>query len=507
MANMRRNEEMIRQHVVSQDDEIRNSKVKWEQLSAEKTKLSCRVTELESELVMVKNAFKDKADEGQQSVSNMKSLVLAKEKAELDLKSAKDHVRELEETLLAKRKEKDLLMTTYCRVIKDNERLHADLQKLHDDYVNSKAGDLQSETALKAFQTKIQVQNQDLERLRTQLSQSEGKVNEIDSKLQDAQRAKTRVDDEVRDKSREISSLKGVIQSLERSKRDIAAQMSRFGQQANELRGHLRRVEEERDGLQKHLKSSSMDTPASRELQNRLVNLTMELDQTRSQLRHIEREKDAIAQQLKMEKLRASQMEEMMVEEKSKRLEKESIITGLENARGKLKGQLNVLSEEHDKGVSSMRRQMQATRDENERLRREERNFFDHLPRKFTRHVTPSPPDSPVEDEKYHGTEKLKVQNRFLKKHLSDIRNEMKQTLSPGKILSPDLESSIIALTSEDADESTSPTSDEIVSSNAEIRRRLEHENRLLFKIVDKVKSELLRAGLDTPMSISSSNS
>ena len=96
------------------------------------------------------------------------------------------------------------------------------------------------------------------------------------------------------------------------------------------------------------------------------------------------------------------------------------------------------------------------------------------------------------------------MQNKMLKRHLTDIRAEMKNSLSPGKAL--ELDTSITALGSGDADHSSSPlSSDEIVSSNAEMRRRLEHENRLLFKIVDKVKSELMRAGLDTPRSISSS--
>lgn len=504
---MRRNEEMIRKHVVSQDEEIRAHRLKYEALNGEKARWQSRVAELEAEMVMIKNAFKDKADEGNKSANDLKSLMLAKEKAELDLKSAKDHVRELEETLLAKRKEKDLLMTTYCRVIKDNEKLHSDLQKLHEDFLATKAGDLQSETAMKAFQTKIQVQSQELDRFKSQLGQAEGRINELESRLQDSQRSSKRLEDEVRDKEREIRSLKGIIESLEKSKRDIAGQLARFGQQANELRGHLRRMEDEKSDLQSKLKSSTMDSPANRNLQNQIVALTMDLDQSKSQLRTLEREKETLSHQAKLEKLKATQMEEMMKGERSKRLEKESIIADLERTRSKLKGHFDILNEEHNKGVLSMKKQIQATRDENERLKRSERRMNFDFDRRFGggRHTTPSPPDSPVEgDMILPKTEKLRAQNQMLKKNLRDIQKEIKQNMSPGKFIDPELETSIVALTSEEADESSSPTSDEIVSSNAEIRKRLEKENALLVKIVEKVKNDLMKAGLDTPMSISS---
>jgi hypothetical protein len=172
-----------------------------------------------------------------------------------------------------------------------------------------------------------------------------------------------------------------------------------------------------------------------------------------------------------------------------------------------LKGQLDLLNKEHDRGVQAIKKQLHAVREENARLKRRTNADEYSLPpvRRTTYFAdeTPSPPDSPVE-EKGHATEKLKVQNKMLKKHLTDIRAEMKNSLSPGKAL--ELDTSITALGSGDADNSSSPiSSDEIISSNAEMRRRLEHENRLLFKIVDKVKSELMRAGLDTPRSISSS--
>lgn len=172
----------------------------------------------------------------------------------------------------------------------------------------------------------------------------------------------------------------------------------------------------------------------------------------------------------------------------------------MEAARGKLREELKLLNEEHERGVKSVRRHFM----DRSRSRSTSSSHNGHDAR-YTDHLMPpdSPPDSPLADGKLASdtTERLKAQNKLLKKHLAEIRTEMKQTLSPGKSLNPELESSIIALTSTSEDDS--PTSDEIVSSNAEIRRRLEHENKLLFKIVDKVRSELLKAGLETPRSIS----
>lgn len=162
-----------------------------------------------------------------------------------------------------------------------------------------------------------------------------------------------------------------------------------------------------------------------------------------------------------------------------------------------MREELRLLNEEHERGVKSVRRQFTGRSQSRSTTSSHDGRYLDQL-------LPPdSPPDSPLAEGKLavETTEKLRAQNRLLKKHLAEIRNEMKQTLSPDKALHPELESSIIALTS--TSEEDSPTSDEIVSSNAEIRRRLEHENRLLFKIVDKVRSELLKAGLETPRSIS----
>ena len=127
--------------------------------------------------------------------------------------------------------------------------------------------------------------------------------------------------------------------------------------------------------------------------------------------------------------------------------------------------------------------------------------------------TTPSPPASPSSDfGKLDSTEKLKGENISLKKHLAAIHKEIKQSLSPGKSLNVDLETSIIELTSssngEGADYSASPSSDEINSTNAELKRRLEHENRMLYKIIDKVKADLKKAGInDAALNESGNNS
>lgn len=186
-----------------------------------------------------------------------------------------------------------------------------------------------------------------------------------------------------------------------------------------------------------------------------------------------------------------------------------------------------MLSRENDRGIQSIRKQMDAVRLENERLRRNdshegrwtlqrplhgERSRTRSVSRNLSPDETPSPPDSPPEEDvvvwekkRPATTERLRNQNKILREQLADIRNEVRQTLSPGKSLNADLESSITAITtSDETEDSTLPTSDEIISNNAEMRRKLEHENRILFKIVEKVKSELKKASMETPRSVSS---
>lgn len=332
MANMRRNEEMIRNHVMAQDEEIRSLRVKYEQVAGDNSKVVQKITEMTSELTMMKSAFSDKTAECQRIEAELKAAIVVKEKASMDVKNLKSHIVELEEAILAKRKEKDLLMTTYCRVIKDNEKLHADMQKLHDDYVSSRTGDVQSEQAMKAFQTKITIQAQELERMRTQISEADRKIIELESRLDETQKGRRRLDDDTRDKDREIASLKSVISSLERSKKDIAAQMARFGQQASELRTCLRRIEEERNDLQNKLKSSALDSPMARNMQTQLATVSMELDQARTQLRLMEREKEMLSQQVQLEKLRSIKLEEMLTQERNKASDSDNLVNVTKSA-------------------------------------------------------------------------------------------------------------------------------------------------------------------------------
>lgn len=326
MANIRRNEEMIRQHVIAQDNEIRGLRSQYEQISLEKTRLTQRVSELESEILLVKGAFRDRTEENQRLSAELKTVLVAKEKAIMDLKTTSDHIVELEEALTAKRREKDMLMTTYCRVIKDNERLHGEFQKLHDEYASSRVGDVQSDSAMKAFQTKVQIQSQELDRLGLQITESEAKVVELEGKLEDVQKSKRRLEDEFKHKEREIKSLKSIISSLEQSKKDLAAQTARFGQQAADLRTHLRRIETEKTELQNKLKSSSLDSPLIRNIQAQLRETMMDLDRTQSHLRLVEREKETLEQQIQFEKIKSSQIEEMMTQERNKRAEQESLL-------------------------------------------------------------------------------------------------------------------------------------------------------------------------------------
>lgn len=151
--------------------------------------------------------------------------------------------------------------------------------------------------------------------------------------------------------------------------------------------------------------------------------------------------------------------------------------------------------------------EMQQLRDESLEGRRFERSRSRgrRSHRTFGEQKTPSPPDSPVDlpEEPLKTTDRLKIQNQALKEELLDIRDEVKRNLSPSdKLLNADLDSSLTLLTSDDqqGDKSSSPSSDEIMASNADMRRKLEQENRLLFKIVEKVKSELQRASMEGVM-------
>lgn len=184
------------------------------------------------------------------------------------------------------------------------------------------------------------------------------------------------------------------------------------------------------------------------------------------------------------------------------------------------------MNRENTRGIQSIRRQMDAVRTDNDKLRRNDVRYYNEErwgPRQReddlrTKNVnqslspedTPSPPESPPEESAWEKkrpatTDRLKTQNKILREQLAEIRNEVKETLSPGKTLNADLESSITAITSsEESENSSLPTSDEIMTNNAEMRRKLEHENKILFKIVEKVKTELKKASLETPRSISS---
>lgn len=49
------------------------------------------------------------------------------ERNALEMRSLQAQISELGESLQTRNREKDLMMATYCRLIKENERLHADL--------------------------------------------------------------------------------------------------------------------------------------------------------------------------------------------------------------------------------------------------------------------------------------------------------------------------------------------------------------------------------------------
>ncbi len=564
MAHMRRNEDMIKKHIQSQDEEIASLKRASEHFAQERTKYTARMQEVEGELAKGRAASKDKAAENAKLVVELREARGAEEKALATLRTSKDRIAELEETVASKRKEKDLLMTTYCRVIKDNEKLHADLQKIQDGLASSRAGDANAEGVIKAFQTKIQLLSQDVERLKGQLEESQAKVGELEAKLYEAVRARGRLEEEERERKAEAAALKGTVASLERSKKDLAAQTARFGQQAADLRGHLRRIEEERNDLQRQLASVTKENPSAKILQSHLAKVSMDLDYMRSQMHALEREKDTVSSELHSERVKSERMEQVALEERNQRLEKERAIQGLERTRNKLREQIESMtggtssSSDHDVGrrtaptaPGSDRRGLVGGGGEassstggdsdnyyegaherggrNRRLFDSARQARGQAPlATATRHQRAASGGQagsgggggsigasgnagrPGEDPKTDTNERLLVQNEFIRKHLDDIRREMKETLTPDRVL--DLDSSLMAITSDDGDSfglldggESHPQRRPLSTTNAEMRRRLEEENKLLYKIVDKVKSELQRAGMETPNSISSS--
>lgn len=173
----------------------------------------------------------------------------------------------------------------------------------------------------------------------------------------------------------------------------------------------------------------------------------------------------------------------------------------MENTKDKLREQVERLSQSSQSRESGIRTGRSRFGGKGDRdgdvdfLRRDQRRFRGA-------NITPSPPESPLEPEKGKMTDRLRNQNRILREELAGIRDEFKQNMSPGKSLNPDLESSILELTSDENNDS--PSSEDFATVKEEMRKKLEQENKLLQKIIDKVKSELQRVSMETPRSISS---
>lgn len=297
---IRKNEDIIKQHAASQDQELTGLRSSMTLVEMERARAVDRTAALEGEVRSLRATLQDKSAEASKYATELKFSVTAQEKATMEQRTAKDQVRELEEMVTAKRKEKDLLMTTYCKVIKDNERLHTDLKRLQDEFSANRAVDSQSESTIKAYQTKAQVQVLELEQLRKQLGEAESHSMELERKLEETSRSKKRSEEEVDERIREVGSLKSIISTLEQNKKDIAAQMARFGQQASDLRSHLRRVDVERSELQDKLRSLSggggtrgdeSSHNNSGVLLGRINDLNGELDQTKNHIRMLDEKK------------------------------------------------------------------------------------------------------------------------------------------------------------------------------------------------------------------------
>lgn len=339
MNSMRKNEEAIRRHVSAQDEEIRNLRSQTEGGTNDRNRLARQVGELTGELSIRSEELLRRTDEVKRHSKEAQEAQRALEKLTSIFKQKEVRVKELEEGLLKRRREKDMLMVTYCRVIKENERLSAEL-KSHASSDNAATNDGASIQA--ALQVRAQFQQQEIERLRGQISALESKNQETLQQLSDAIKSKDLSEEELRERSRELSQARAVINTLEKSKKELASQTARFGQQAAELRSHVRRLEGERTEVTRKLNAQ---ITAQGPINN-------EIDLLRSQLAEAEKFRNLGEAALRKEKENIQRLESKSREERRLRIERENALQSLEAGRARLTRQIDILNREHEKAVS-----------------------------------------------------------------------------------------------------------------------------------------------------------
>ena len=129
IKNTRTNEEVVKKHLSGQDEEIKKLKQELSKSMAERTRLEVTIQQLESKISVIKNELDGKKEELQSLLKESKS----KETVVAELRTAQAKISDLEEMIKSRNREKDLMMTTYCRLIKENEKLHSELLKSRND--------------------------------------------------------------------------------------------------------------------------------------------------------------------------------------------------------------------------------------------------------------------------------------------------------------------------------------------------------------------------------------
>lgn len=349
ISGMKRNEEMIKGHVKGQDEEITRLREALSSLSNTNSgssgggggnPTSPQLTQL----------IKDEA-----SLSSLlKQKEAALERAEREIIDVREEAKAAKEILDGRKKERDLLMTTYCKVIKDNERLTFELEEIRS--LNSLKNGPSQESTIRAFDQRLKIQSEDMEALRMRVGRAESHARAEEAKSRLLREQLSKWEDEAFQKEKELLGAKGRFSSLEQNKRDLAAQLQRFSSQAKDLRDEVRRVEGERAILEKKLLSSegqqqqqhpsSLSSSSSSGNEVRL--LSNELSKTKNRISSLLKDKEDLNTILKNNSDQLEFLKEQIRIERKKREDGEAILRDVKGAGGELKNQLNLLSKEHD---------------------------------------------------------------------------------------------------------------------------------------------------------------
>lgn len=361
IGGMKRNEEMIKGHVKGQDEEISRLRDALSSLSGDfnssgglsdgglstnnstntKVPTSPQLTQLIKDEASLSAKLKEKEAE--------------LERAQRDIIEVREEAKAAKEILDGRKKERDLLMTTYCKVIKDNERLTFELEELRNAY--NPPATKEQEGTIRAFDQRLKIQSEEMEALRMRVARAESHARAEEAKSRLLKEQLHKWETEAFQREKELLGVKGKHSSLEQNKRDLAAQLQRFSQQAKELRDEVRRVEGERAMLERRLQSSEGQHPSSSTTSssssssssgNEVRLLTNELSKTKDRIANLLKEKEDLNSMLRGNSEQLEFLKQQIRIERKKREEGEGILRSVKGAGGELKEQLNLLAKEHD---------------------------------------------------------------------------------------------------------------------------------------------------------------